>query len=70
MKKEDSIVITEIHREISADEEPKSENAQISLPVKPSHFKHNYDLKVGEADEGGNKIEYIYESEPGKYKEK
>jgi hypothetical protein len=30
-------------------------------------FKHNYGLKIGDIDENGSKIEYIYECETGKY---
>ena len=47
----------------------RNEAAPISSvnSIDQPDYKYDYNLKVGENDKNGNKIEYIYERVPGKY---
>ena len=66
MKKIESLVIANFKSETDSVSE-KTENTEPSPVELPIKYKYNYELKVGDDDRFGNKIEYIYENVVGEY---
>jgi hypothetical protein len=65
MEEHESLAIVAFHIENDSRNEDILETPQNSR--NQPHYKYNYNLKVGDNDRNGEKIEYIYECVPGKY---